>query len=183
MYMYHVMNLLVDIWQHIVLDINPKRYQPRYFLTSCDGPIVLLRYREVSASFWIGRIRLGDGRDPSPVLISHMRLLWQYSLHLSTIEPSPIQGTSSDGTHARGFLWESARKSSAKQAQGITLWNALFLQYIEPQELTSLYVNMLNILLLLLIILHLWHRFEDWFIAAISYNPHNEMGMPGHKQK
>lgn len=60
------------------------------------------------------------GREPSPVLISHMVLLWQYSLHLSTIKPSLIQETGSDGMPARVVLGDQQRESGQEQMQGIT---------------------------------------------------------------
>lgn len=95
-----------------VLDINQKQYQPQYSLTFSDGPIMLSHYHGASVAFWISRIWFGRQREPSPVLISHMQLLRQYALHLSTIEAV---------SHSRDeFWWDASQRSltgSAKKSR------------------------------------------------------------------
>lgn len=68
---------------------------------------LILLFRSVSIAmesqwpFESAEYMVWEGRETSPVLISHMQLLQQCSLHLSTIKPSLIQETTSDGTPAR----------------------------------------------------------------------------------
>lgn len=108
-YLYDIMNPIMsfnssaDILPHIVLDINQSNISHNISRLSLMAPSCFSITIESQWPFESAEYGLG-GREPSPVLISHMQLLWQYSLHLSTIEPSLIQEMSSDGTPARGVL-------------------------------------------------------------------------------
>lgn len=50
---------------------QPKQYQPQYFLTFSDGPIMLFHYHRVSVAFWISRIWFGEaGRRAQSWLVT-----------------------------------------------------------------------------------------------------------------
>lgn len=106
-----------DILLHIMLDTNQSNISHNISRLSLMAPSCFSITMESQWSFESAEYGLG-GRESSPVLISHMPLLWQYSLHLSTIKPSLIQETSSDGTPARGVLWDQQRDSGWEQMQG-----------------------------------------------------------------
>lgn len=78
---------------------------------SCFSITMEFQWPFESAEYGLG------GREPSPVLISHMPLLWQYSLHLSTIEPS---SHSRDEFWCRRSLVGSARRSCKRIYAKIT---------------------------------------------------------------
>lgn len=109
-------NSSTDILLHIVLDTNHSNISHNISWLSLMAPSCFSITIESQWSFESAEYGLG-GRESSPVLISHMALLWQYSLHLSTIKPSLIQDTSSDGTPARGVLWDQQRFSEWEQMQ------------------------------------------------------------------
>ncbi len=124
-YLQHVMNPImafnssVDLLPYIVLDINQSNISHNISWLSLMAPSCFPITMESQWPFESAEYGLG-GREASPVLISHMQLLWQYSLHLSTIEPSLIQETTSDGTPARGVLWDQQRNPAQEQMWGIT---------------------------------------------------------------
>lgn len=135
------------MYYHILCWTSTKAISAPIFLDlhwwppSCVSISVESQWPFESAEYGLG------GREASPVLISHMQPHWQYSLHLSTIEPSLIQETTSDGTPASGVLWDQQRNPALEQMQGTTHKHKYFtkINLSSGNGLENLEIHSLNV--------------------------------------